>query len=182
MGATTGGVLGALGGLLVGLGALAIPGIGPVLAAGPLVAALGPIVGGTATGTVIGAGAGAVAGALVGLGIPEDEARVYEQRFQEGGILVTVKAGANRYNEAEQILRNAGRLAGLGAGLAGQVLRAFAVLHQHADIIAAKARALQLLDGALRLIAGLEHADNGLTLSTILSHLENVILMIFRLL
>jgi uncharacterized protein (TIGR02271 family) len=108
VGATTGGVLGALGGLLVGLGALAIPGIGPVLAAGPLVAALGPIVGGTATGAVIGAGAGAIAGALVGLGIPEDEAQVYEQRFQEGGILVTVKAGTNRYNEAEQIMRNAG--------------------------------------------------------------------------
>ena len=108
VGATTGGVLGALGGLLVGLGALAIPGIGPVVAAGPLVAALGPLVGGTATGAVIGAGAGAIAGALVGLGIPEDEARIYEQRFQEGGILVTVKAGANRYNEAEGILRNAG--------------------------------------------------------------------------
>jgi len=108
IGATTGGILGALGGLLVGLGALAIPGIGPVLAAGPLVAAFGAIAGGTATGAVIGAGTGAIAGALVGLGIPEDEANFYEQGFNNGGILVTVKSGASRFNEAQQILRQDG--------------------------------------------------------------------------
>ncbi len=107
-GATTGGLLGALGGLLVGLGALAIPGIGPVLAAGPLVAALGPLVGGVATGAALGAGTGALAGALVGLGIPNDEAHLYEERFNKGGILVTVKSGTGRYGEAEQILRQAG--------------------------------------------------------------------------
>ncbi|MGI8587493.1 MAG: DUF2382 domain-containing protein [Chloroflexia bacterium] len=107
-GATAGGLLGALGGLLVGLGALAIPGIGPVLAAGPLAAALGTVVGGTATGAILGAGVGALAGALVGLGIPEDEAKVYEDRFRQGRILVTVKSGADRYVEAQQILRNAG--------------------------------------------------------------------------
>ena len=98
----TGGVLGGLAGLLVGIGALAIPGIGPVLAAGPLAAALGPALGALLTGAAIGAGAGAIAGALVGMGMPEDEAQVYEQRFRQGRILVTVRGGANRYNEAER--------------------------------------------------------------------------------
>jgi uncharacterized protein (TIGR02271 family) len=106
-GAVTGGILGGLGGLLVGIGALAIPGIGPVVAAGPLAAGLGAVLGSTATGAVIGAGVGAIAGALIGMGVPEDEARVYEERFNQGRILVTVKAGANRYSEAERILRNA---------------------------------------------------------------------------
>jgi hypothetical protein len=107
-GAVAGGVLGGLGGLLVGIGALAIPGIGPVVAAGPLAAGLGAVLGSTATGAVLGAGAGAIVGALVGMGVPENEARVYEDRFRQGRILVTVKAGANRYNDAWQILRNAG--------------------------------------------------------------------------
>ena len=107
-GAVAGGLLGGLGGLLVGIGALAIPGIGPVVAAGPLAAGLGAVLGSTATGAVIGAGVGAIAGALIGMGVPENEANVYEQRFNQGNILVTVKSGANRYNEAERILRNAG--------------------------------------------------------------------------
>jgi uncharacterized protein (TIGR02271 family) len=107
-GAVAGGLLGGLGGLLVGIGALAIPGIGPVVAAGPLAAGLGAVLGTTAAGAAIGAGVGAIAGALVGMGVPEDEARLYEDRFNQGNILVTVKAGANRYNEAERILRNAG--------------------------------------------------------------------------
>jgi uncharacterized protein (TIGR02271 family) len=94
--------------LLVGLGALAIPGIGPVLAAGPLGAALGPVVGATATGAALGAGTGALAGALIGLGIPDEEAHIYEERFHQGRILVTVKSGAGRYGEAESILRKAG--------------------------------------------------------------------------
>ena len=125
-GAVTGGILGGLGGLLVGIGALAIPGIGPVVAAGPLAAGLGAVLGTTATGAVIGAGVGAIAGALIGMGVPEDEARVYEERFNQGRILVTVKAGANRYNEAERILRNAGaeqidfRNAGAGSYTQGQ--------------------------------------------------------------
>jgi len=122
-GATTGGLLGALGGLLVGLGALAIPGIGPVLAAGPLVAALGPLVGGVATGAALGAGTGALAGALIGLGIPDDEAHIYEERFNQGRILVTVKAGTGRYGEAEQILRQAGAedisMSNTGGSMAG---------------------------------------------------------------
>jgi hypothetical protein len=107
-GAVAGGLLGGLGGLLGGIGALAIPGIGPVVAAGPLAAGLGAVLGSTATGAVVGAGVGAIAGALIGMGVPENEARVYEDRFRQGRILVTVKAGFNRYDDAWRILRNAG--------------------------------------------------------------------------
>jgi uncharacterized membrane protein len=83
-GMATGGILGGLGGLLLGAGALAIPGIGPIVAAGPIAAALG--------GAAVGAGAGGLVGALVGLGIPEDEAKEYESSVQEGHILVLVDA------------------------------------------------------------------------------------------
>jgi len=81
-GAATGGVLGGVTGLLAGIGALAIPGIGPILAAGPIVATL--------TGAAIGAGAGGLVGGLIGLGIPEDEAKEYEGYVDNGKILVLV--------------------------------------------------------------------------------------------
>ena len=81
-GAVAGGALGGLGGVLAGIGALAIPGIGPIVAAGPIVAGL--------TGAAAGAGVGGLAGALIGMGIPEDEAKEYEDRFNEGNILVLV--------------------------------------------------------------------------------------------
>ncbi|NGZ78167.1 general stress protein [Saccharibacillus alkalitolerans] len=81
-GAATGGVLGGVTGLLAGVGALAIPGIGPILAAGPLAAAL--------AGMAVGAGAGGLVGGLVGLGIPEDEAQEYEGHLERGNILVLV--------------------------------------------------------------------------------------------
>lgn len=81
-GAGTGAVLGGVGGLLVGLGALAIPGVGPVLAAGPIVT------------TLLGAGVGAAAGGLIGVlidaGIPEDEAQYYAEGLRRGGAVVTV--------------------------------------------------------------------------------------------
>jgi uncharacterized membrane protein len=86
-GALTGGVIGGTIGLLAGLGTLAIPGLGPLIAAGPIVAALG--------GTAAGATAGGVVGALVGLGIPETEAKVYEERIKEGGYLVAVQVANN---------------------------------------------------------------------------------------
>lgn len=98
-GAVTGGILGGLAGWLVGIGALAIPGVGPFIAAGALGAAL--------TGAAIGAGVGAVAGALVGLGIPKEEAEWYEGEVKSGRTLVTVNAGT-RYNEAREILREYG--------------------------------------------------------------------------
>jgi hypothetical protein len=85
-GATTGGVaglgVGAALGWLAGIGALAIPGVGPFIAAGPIMAALGGAAVGTATGGVI--------GALVGMGIPEFEAKRYDAKVRDGNILISV--------------------------------------------------------------------------------------------
>jgi hypothetical protein len=94
VGAVTGGALGALGGLLIGASAVALPGIGIVIA-GPLAAAL--------AGAGAGALTGGLAGALIGLGVSEDEANLYQDRFQAGEILVTV-AAAEREPEARRIL------------------------------------------------------------------------------
>jgi len=98
-GAVAGGILGGLGGWLVGIGALAIPGVGPFIAAGAFATALG--------GAALGAGLGAIAGALVGMGVPEEEARYYEGEAKAGRTLVTVRAGS-RYDEAQRILRGHG--------------------------------------------------------------------------
>jgi uncharacterized protein (TIGR02271 family) len=98
-GAITGGALGGLVGVLAGIGALVIPGIGPIVAGGALASTL--------AGAGIGAAAGGLLGALVGLGIPEEEARYYELGLQEGGILVSVDAGS-RTVEARDILVRAG--------------------------------------------------------------------------
>ena len=81
-GAVTGGAIGGTVGLLAGIGTLAIPGLGPFIAAGPIMAAL--------SGAAAGATAGGVVGALVGLGIPEYEAKAYEERIKRGGYLVAV--------------------------------------------------------------------------------------------
>lgn len=81
-GAGSGAVIGGALGWLVGIGALAIPGIGPFIAAGPIMAAL--------AGMGVGGAVGGVTGALVGMGIPEYEAKRYEGRLQKGGILVSV--------------------------------------------------------------------------------------------
>jgi uncharacterized membrane protein len=93
-GAITGGVIGGTLGLLAGIGTLAIPGLGPFIAAGPIMAALG--------GTAAGAAAGGILGALVGLGIPESEAKVYEERLKAGGYLVAVQV---QNNEVADICR-----------------------------------------------------------------------------
>ena len=90
-GATAGGVLGGLGGVLVGIGALAIPGIGPIIAAGPIVAGI--------TGAAAGAGIGGLAGALIGMGIPEEEANRYNDYFNEGKILVLLDGDYSRPND-----------------------------------------------------------------------------------
>jgi len=95
-GAVGGAVLGGLGGLLVGLGALAIPGVGPVVAAGTLATTLGT----TAVGAGIGAAAGGLVGALVGAGIPEDDANIYAEGIRRGGALVTVQASND--NDADR--------------------------------------------------------------------------------
>lgn len=81
-GASAGGVIGGTIGLLAGVGALAIPGLGPLIAAGPLMAAL--------SGAAAGATAGGIVGALVGLGIPEMEAKHYEGKLIGGNILIAV--------------------------------------------------------------------------------------------
>ena len=81
-GVTAGGVVGGALGLLAGLGALAIPGVGPFLAAGPLMATL--------AGFGVGGAVGGLVGALVGMGIPEIEARKYEGHVKSGGILLSV--------------------------------------------------------------------------------------------
>ena len=81
-GGTAGFVIGGALGWLVGLGTLAIPGLGPFIAAGPLMAAL--------SGAAVGAAAGGIVGGLVGMGMPEFEARRYESKIKEGGILISV--------------------------------------------------------------------------------------------
>jgi hypothetical protein len=98
-GALAGGLFGGLAGWLVGLGALAIPGVGPFVAAGALAAALG--------GAALGAGLGAIAGALVGMGVPEDEAKYYEQEVRGGRSLVAVRGG-ERAEEADQVMHRFG--------------------------------------------------------------------------
>ena len=81
-GAGTGGAVGGVLGWLVGIGSLAIPGVGPFIAAGPIMAAL--------AGVGVGAAVGGLAGALVGLGIPELEAKQYEGKIKGGNILISV--------------------------------------------------------------------------------------------
>ncbi len=84
IGASAGGVTGGVLGLLAGIGALAIPGVGPFIAAGPIMAAL--------SGAAVGATIGGIGGALVGMGIPEYEAKQYEAKIKEGNILISAHA------------------------------------------------------------------------------------------
>jgi hypothetical protein len=110
-GAVSGGLIGGVLGLLVGLGALAIPGIGPVLAAGPLAAAVGSVAaaaGTAAAGAGIGAAAGGILGALIGAGVPEDEAHAYAEGVRRGGTLVSVSAGDEQAEIAERIMARSG--------------------------------------------------------------------------
>jgi uncharacterized membrane protein len=100
-GATTGGLTGGVLGLLAGIGALAIPGVGPLIAAGPIMAAL--------SGAAIGATTGGVVGALIGLGIPEIEARRYEDKLKSGNYLIAVHArDGEEKDRAKEIFKNAG--------------------------------------------------------------------------
>lgn len=103
-GTQSGAIMGGMAGLLVGLSALAIPGIGPLVAAGPIVTALGS----TALGAGIGATAGSIIGALVGLGVPEDHAHSYAEGVRRGGSLVTVEASDMMVNRAYDIMTQHG--------------------------------------------------------------------------
>lgn len=103
-GAVTGGVLGGATGLLVGLGALAIPGVGPIVLAGEVATALAT----TLAGGAIGAAAGGLIGALVGLGIPEEKARNYNDRVSRGHYLVMVDGSEAEIARAQSILTGRG--------------------------------------------------------------------------
>ncbi len=101
VGSTSGGILGGTLGLLAGIGALAIPGFGPFIAAGPLMAAL--------SGAAAGAAVGGIAGALVGMGIPEIEAKSYEGKLRGGNILLAVHVATSEdETRAKEILKREG--------------------------------------------------------------------------
>src|ERR687883_1047328 len=100
-GGATGAIVGGALGWLAGIGALAIPGLGPFIAAGPIVAAL--------AGAGAGGAVGGLLGALVGMGIPEYEAKRYEGRIRSGGILMSVHCDNSDWtSKAKDILKNAG--------------------------------------------------------------------------
>jgi hypothetical protein len=100
-GATTGGVVGGTLGLLAGIGALAIPGVGPFIAAGPIMGALAGLGAGAAVGGLI--------GALVGMGIPEYEAKRYEGRVKAGGVLLSVHCDtSDEISRAKDLLKVTG--------------------------------------------------------------------------
>jgi hypothetical protein len=99
-----GAAVGGIAGLLLGAAAMLIPGIGPIVAIGPITAALT----GAVTGGVTGAVVGGVAGALIKAGVPEDEARFYEDRFRSGGYLVTARTDDEHYARARMVLQSCG--------------------------------------------------------------------------
>jgi hypothetical protein len=103
-GALTGGTLGGLTGLLVGLGLVAIPGIGPIMLAGASATAIAT----TLAGTALGAAAGSLIGALVGMGIPEEEAKAYNDRVARGDYLVLLDGSEAEVAKAETILSRGG--------------------------------------------------------------------------
>src|SRR6187397_194694 len=97
-GAATGGATGGVIGLLAGIGAIAIPGVGPLIAAGPIMATL--------SGAAVGATLGGVTGALIGMRIPEYEAKMYEGKIRDGNILLAVHCENNdELKKAEQLYK-----------------------------------------------------------------------------
>ena len=100
-GASTGGILGGALGWVAGIGALAIPGVGPFIAAGPIIAAL--------SGAAVGAAVGGIAGGLIGLGIPEIEAKRYEGKVKAGNLLISVHTeNSQEISRAKDIFTQAG--------------------------------------------------------------------------
>ena len=108
-GAASGAVLGGALGWLAGIGALAIPGVGPFIAAGPIMAAL--------AGAGAGAVTGGIVGALVGLGLPEYEAKRYEGQIRKGGILLSVHCDSSEWvKRAKEIMERTGAIEVSSAG------------------------------------------------------------------
>lgn len=100
-GVTAGGAIGGTLGLLAGIGALAIPGVGPLIAAGPIMGAL--------AGLGVGGAVGGLVGALVGMGIPEYEAKRFEGRIKDGGILLSVHCATSEHiTKAKEMLKHTG--------------------------------------------------------------------------
>jgi len=100
-GVTAGGVIGGTLGVLAGIGAIAIPGVGPFIAAGPIMGGL--------AGLGVGGAVGGLIGALVGLGIPEYEAKRYEGRVKNGGVLLSVHCDtSDQIKRAKELLKNTG--------------------------------------------------------------------------
>ena len=100
-GAGTGGVVGGVLGWLAGIGSLAIPGLGPFIAAGPIMAAL--------AGAGAGAAVGGLTGALIGMGIPEYEAKQYEGKIKQGNILIAVHSeDSDEVKSAKEIFERVG--------------------------------------------------------------------------
>jgi hypothetical protein len=100
-GVAAGGAIGGTLGLLAGIGALAIPGVGPFIAAGPIMGAL--------AGLGVGGAVGGLVGALVGMGIPEYEAKRYEGRLKEGGVLLSVHCDTSeKVTRAKDLLKRTG--------------------------------------------------------------------------
>jgi len=106
-GASAAGVVGGVLGLLAGIGTLAIPGLGPFIAAGPIMAAL--------SGLAVGGVAGGLAGALVGLGIPEIEAKHYEGKIRDGNIFIAVHAETSKEIDAAKRIFKQHRLTDVGS-------------------------------------------------------------------
>lgn len=105
-GALAGGVAGGLLGLLAGIGAIVVPGVGPLVAAGSLAVAAGL----TAGGAGLGAAVGGIIGAAASLGLTEEEAQVYAEGVRLGGVLVVVETTEERTESAEAMMREAGAL------------------------------------------------------------------------
>jgi hypothetical protein len=122
-GVTAGGVIGGTLGLLAGIGMLAIPGVGPFIAAGPIMGAL--------AGLGAGGAAGGLIGALVGMGIPEYEAKRYEGRIKAGGVLLSVHcATSEEIVRAKDVLKHTGAQHISSAGEAAADIPAAAAVAQ----------------------------------------------------
>jgi hypothetical protein len=124
-GVTTGGAIGGTLGLLAGIGMLAIPGVGPFIAAGPIMSAL--------AGLGVGGAVGGLIGALVGMGIPEYEAKRYEGHIKDGGVLLSVHCDtSDQIGRAKDLLKHTGAqdISSSGEASAGYPAAAVVGAHQ----------------------------------------------------